>query len=575
MKLDYKKLISALSDVEEQRNIPQEVVLEALKEAMAKAYKKNEELPDIDVEAEINEHKKTIDLFQNYIVVDDVEDSELEMSLEDARKIDKKFQLGDKVRRPVEITTMSRAAATLAKNVMRQKIREAEKLAIYNEYVGQLNEMVYGTVESVKDKFTLVNLGHAIALMLATEEIPNEKLHENQRIKVIIKEVNKEGKGAQVLVSRADAMFVRRLFEAEVPEIFQGIVEIKAIARDAGERTKMAVMTHNPEVDPIGACIGQRGMRIQEITKELKGEKIDVVEWSDDIATMVENALAPAKVEMVVPNEENNSLLVVVDEDQLSLAIGKRGKNARLAVKLIGHKIDIKTRQELIDAGYDYELLLEKVQKRQAELQQIAQEKAHQEELRAIKEADKKRLATLEKLKNENAEEMAQEFFPEEMQEAVDDNLVEEVVHVDEENEENEEFINAKVENKKENIEEEKEEEVKPVEQKKSSKHANLEELASKATYVSVFEKLVDNKTNKPEQKKKWNKKKNDEEEIRINNKELEEQVKKKLASKATTPIYTEEELAEIEAAQQAEEEKEYDFDYDEYEDYYDEEDDK
>ena len=568
MKLDYKKWLAALTDVEEERSIPQSVILEALKEAMAKAYKKNEELPDIDVVAEINEKKKSIDLFQNYVVVTEVEDDELEMSLEQARQLDKNAQVGDTVRRPVEIESMTRAAAMLAKNVMRQKIREAEKEAVYNEYIGQLNEMVFGTIESIKDKFTLVNLGKTTALMLSGEQIPNERLRENQRIKVVITEVNKEGKGAQVLVSRGTAMLVRRLFEAEVPEIFQGVVEIKAIAREAGERTKMAVLSHHPEVDPIGACIGPRGSRVQEIIKELKGEKVDIFEWSEDITSLVQNALSPAEIETVIPNEDG-SLMVIVAEDQLSLAIGKRGKNARLAVKLTNRKIDIKTRAELEEAGVDYEALMEKAKERKEKLQIEAQERARKAALEAAKLAESKRLETLEKLRAENSEELEQEFFPEEMQEVVDDGLVEEVDHIEETSSEVRE---------EEKVEEEIMVEEKPIEtkkeEKKSSKHANLEELANKATYVSVFEKLVDNKAPKQEVKKKWKKKKNEEEEIKVNNKELEEQIKKKLASQNNLPIYTEEELAEIEAQQQAEEEKEYDFDYDEYEDYYNEEDD-
>ena len=568
MKLDYKKWLAALTDVEEERSIPQSVILEALKEAMAKAYKKNEELPDIDVVAEINEKKKSIDLFQNYVVVTEVEDDELEMSLEQACQLDKNAQVGDTVRRPVEIESMTRAAAMLAKNVMRQKIREAEKEAVYNEYIGQLNEMVFGTIESIKDKFTLVNLGKTTALMLSGEQIPNERLRENQRIKVVITEVNKEGKGAQVLVSRGTAMLVRRLFEAEVPEIFQGVVEIKAIAREAGERTKMAVLSHHPEVDPIGACIGPRGSRVQEIIKELKGEKVDIFEWSEDITSLVQNALSPAEIETVIPNEDG-SLMVIVAEDQLSLAIGKRGKNARLAVKLTNRKIDIKTRAELEEAGVDYEALMEKAKERKEKLQIEAQERARKAALEAAKLAESKRLETLEKLRAENSEELEQEFFPEEMQEVVDDGLVEEVDHIEETSSEVRE---------EEKVEEEIMVEEKPIEtkkeEKKSSKHANLEELANKATYVSVFEKLVDNKTPKQEVKKKWKKKKNEEEEIKVNNKELEEQIKKKLASQNNLPIYTGEELAEIEAQQQAEEEKEYDFDYDEYEDYYNEEDD-
>ena len=323
MELNYKEMIKALNAIEDERRIPESVVIEALKEAMCKAYKKDAELSDINVEAEINEKNSTIDIYQIYNVVENVEDDELEMSLEDAREYKEDAVLGDMVRRKVEITTMSRAAATLARNVMRQKIREAEKVAVYNEYIDQLNEMVLGIVESVKDKFTLVNLGKTVAMMPRSAELPGERLVEGQKLRVVITEVNKDTKGSQVLVSRADPMLVKRLFEKEVPEIFQGIVEIKAIAREAGERTKMAVMSHNDEIDPIGACIGQRGNRVQEIIEELHGEKIDIFLWNDDITQLVKNALAPAEVEAVLPGDDDKSLLVIVNEDQLSLAIGK------------------------------------------------------------------------------------------------------------------------------------------------------------------------------------------------------------------------------------------------------------
>lgn len=248
MKLKYKDLIKALTAIEDERNVPESVILEALKEAMSKAYKKDAELSDISVETEINEKKGTIDIYQLYTVVneEDIEDDELEMSLEDARLIDKNAQLGDTVRREVEISTMSRAAATLARNVIRQKIREAEKVAIYDEYIDQKDEMVLGIVESVKDNFVLVNLGKTIAIMKKQGQIPNERLVEGQKLRVVITDVNKESKGSsQVVVSRSAEMLVKRLFEKEVPEIYQGVVEIKAIARDAGERTKMAVVSHN------------------------------------------------------------------------------------------------------------------------------------------------------------------------------------------------------------------------------------------------------------------------------------------------------------------------------------------
>ncbi len=592
MELKYKDMIKALNAVEEERNIPAEVILDALKEAMAKAYKKDAELSDIDVVAEINEKKQTIDLYQKYTVVEEVEDDELEISLEDARELKEDAQLGDVISRPIEITSMSRAAATLAKNVMRQKIREAEKVAVYNEYIDQLHEMVLGIVESVKEKFTLVNLGKTVAMMPHSSAIPDERLTEGQKLRVVITEVNKETKGSQVLVSRADATLVKRLFEKEVPEIFQGIVEIKAIARDAGERTKMAVFSHNPEVDPIGACIGPRGSRVSAIIDELHGEKIDIFQWSDDITELVKNALAPAEVNAVLPGDDEKSLLVVVDPDQLSLAIGKRGKNARLAVKLTNHKIDIKTRSELEEKGYDYDELLQKAEARREELRREAARREIARLEAEARVAEEKRLAAAAKLAAERAargetEAEDEELIPEEMQEVMRDRIRDEIAMKPEEPEEEPaaepeqpkaEEPAAPAEPEEEPAAEEiteepeEEEEETPAEKPAASKrHADLEEMAAKNTYVSVFEKLTDTSKPKQESRPKRKKKKGDEDEYKVRNKDLEEQIKKNLASVDNRPIYTEEELAEIEAAQLEEEEREYDFDYDEYEDYYDE----
>ncbi len=587
MELKYKDMIKALNAVEEERNIPAEVILDALKEAMAKAYKKDAELTDIDVVAEINEKKQTIDLYQNYTVVEEVEDDELEISLEDAKALKPDAVLGDVISRQIEITGMSRAAATLAKNVMRQKIREAEKVAVYNEYIDQLHEMVLGIVESVKEKFTLVNLGKTVAMMPHSAAIPDERLTEGQKLRVVITEVNKETKGSQVLVSRADATLVKRLFEKEVPEIFQGIVEIKAIARDAGERTKMAVVSHNPEVDPVGACIGPRGQRVSVIIDELHGEKIDIFQWSDDITELVKNALAPAEVNAVLPGEDERSLLVVVDPDQLSLAIGKRGKNARLAVKLTNHKIDIKTREELEKLGYDYDELLMKAEARREELRREAARREIERLEAEAKAAEERRLAAAAKLAAERAargEEEAEDedLIPEEMQEVMRDRIRDEIAMKPDESEEEtaaapaEETAPAAVEEpapvSEPEIEEEEAEEETPAEKPAASKrHADLEEMAAKNTYVSVFEKLTETSKPKQAERPKRKKKKNDEDEYKVRNKDLEEQIKKNLAAVDNRPIYSEEELAEIEAAQLEEEEREYDFDYDEYEDYYDE----
>lgn len=596
MELNYKNMLKALALVEDEKNISEEVILDALKEAMAKAYKKNAELQDIDVVAEINEKKKTIDLYQNYTVVasdDDVEDDELEIGLAEAKAYDANAEVGGIIRRPVEMTEMSRAAVSIAKNVLRQKIREAEKVSVYNEYIDKKDDMVLGEVESVKDKFVLVNLGKATALMPRSAQIPNERLREGQQIRVVIKEVNKETKGSQVLVSRADPMLVKRLFEKEVPEIYDGTVEIKAIAREVGDRTKMAVISHNPDVDPIGACIGPKGQRVQRIIEELKGEKIDIFTYSDDLTELVKNALAPASVIAVIPQSDAHNLLVIVEEDQLSLAIGKRGKNARLAVKLINRNIDIKTRRDIEDMGMDYDALIEEAEARREEIRRENLRRENQRKIEEAKAKAEERIAEghrkLEALGGK-AEAEDDDFIPDEMMEGLDDRVYESIdLSTNEEGKEEEPVIQEieevseteeepAVEVVEEDTEEDTEEVFEETMEKKpeSRKHANLEEMAANNTYVSRFEKLAD--TSKPKQDTKFrkkNRKKDEESPYKVSNKELEKALKDKLAANkaAAKPIYTEEELAEIEAQQEAEEEREYDIDYDEYEDFYDEDD--
>lgn len=596
MELNYKNMLKALALVEDEKNISEEVILDALKEAMAKAYKKNAELQDIDVVAEINEKKKTIDLYQNYTVVasdDDVEDDELEIGLAEAKEYDANAEVGGIIRRPVEMTEMSRAAVSIAKNVLRQKIREAEKVSVYNEYIDKKDDMVLGEVESVKDKFVLVNLGKATALMPRSAQIPNERLREGQQIRVVIKEVNKETKGSQVLVSRADPMLVKRLFEKEVPEIYDGTVEIKAIAREVGDRTKMAVISHNPDVDPIGACIGPKGQRVQRIIEELKGEKIDIFTYSDDLTELVKNALAPASVIAVIPQNDAHNLLVIVEEDQLSLAIGKRGKNARLAVKLINRNIDIKTRRDIEDMGMDYDALIEEAEARREEIRRENLRRENQRKIEEAKAKAEERIAEghrkLEALGGK-AEAEDDDFIPDEMMEGLDDRVYESIdLSANEEGKEEEPVIQEieevseieeepAVEVVEEDTEEDTEEVFEETMEKKpeSRKHANLEEMAANNTYVSRFEKLAD--TSKPKQDTKFrkkNRKKDEESPYKVSNKELEKALKDKLAANkaAAKPIYTEEELAEIQAQQEAEEEREYDIDYDEYEDFYDEDD--
>ena len=555
--MNYKDLLRALSSIEDERNISKDIVIDALKEALTKAYRKNVELPDIYVKVDIDETTGKIHLYQQYKVVENVEDEELEISLEDARAINQNAQYDDFIDEEKPIDQLSRASATLARNVMKQKIREAQKSAIYDEYIDQLDEMVLGFIETVEEKFTLVNLGKTIAMMPKGAQIPNERLVEGQKTRVVITAVNKDTKGSQVLVSRADAKLVRRLFEKEVPEIYDGIVEIKAIAREAGERTKMAVYSNNPDVDPIGACIGQRGQRVQTIIDELCGEKIDIFEWSENITDLVKNALAPAEVLAVIPAEDNKGLTVVVDASQLSLAIGKKGKNARLAVKLTGHKIDIKTRQELDDLGVDYIALMREYE--------IVQEKERRERaaaelarLRAEAEAEAQaaREAALAAAKARGEEEI-EEYEPE-----FEDTYVEEVSFIKPEPVKEPEKVEEPVKAEEPvNVEPVKEVEPEPVVKRKAKK---LEKKTDE--YVSKFEKLAE--VNKPAAKADTKKKKKKEEDDhKVRAKELLKDKEYDIR-----PVYSEEELEEIRLREEMELDAQYadDVDYDEYDEYYD-----
>ncbi len=432
---------------------------------------------------------------------------------------------------------------------MKQKIREAEKLVVYEEYCDKVDEMITGTIESVEEKFCVVNIGKTLALMPKNQQIPNEQYREGELIRVIIKEVNKETKGAQVLVSRADATLVKRLFEKEVPEIFQGVIEIKAIAREAGERTKMAVYSHNENVDPIGACIGPRGQRVQVIIDELGGEKIDIFEWSEDVTELIKNALSPADVLAVIPSEERKGgLLVVVPDNQLSLAIGKRGKNARLAVKLTGNKIDIKSETDVDALGIDWKEIAKKQREEFLARQKEAQEAAQQE------------------IFEENAQ-------PQEVISLDDAGVNVHELHNDDYEDEIEDTAEEFVEENNEDVSEEAVEETdleaaaRIAKEKQKLEGINLKE---KQEYVSKFETLAD-ASNKQDTKTsaKPKPKKNEEKEER--RKPTFDLSKKDYEMK---PIYSEEELAEIEREEREMEENDWihdEIDFDEYDKYYEE----
>ncbi len=348
-----KKIIEALDILETTRGIKKEVVIDALKEALEKSYKKNYLCQEANVRVEINPKNFRIQLFEIREVVDDVNDEDLEISIEEARETNPKIQIGDTVETMVSPEVFGRLAANQTKQILRQKIREAEKETLYNEYADKKDEIITGIIDRVEPRFAIINIGKMGALLPVNHQIPNETLREGQTIKVYVTDVENNPKGTHVNVSRTDPKLVKRLFEMQVPEIYEGIVEIKSVSREPGERTKIAVYAKNPDIDPIGACVGTKGVRVKNIVDELHGEMIDIVQYSTDPKVYITNALSPAVVLKVIVNEEDNSALAIVPDNQLSLAIGKRGQNARLAVRLTNWKIDIKSLSKAISEGID------------------------------------------------------------------------------------------------------------------------------------------------------------------------------------------------------------------------------
>ena len=566
--MKLKDFMAAMQAIETDRKLSKEVVVDALQEALAKAFRKHIEIPDALVRVDVNEKSGDIKVYQQRLIVENVEDDELEISLEDAKRVNQELELGGVVEEEVSIADLGRAAVILAKNVMKQKIREAEKLVVYEEYCDKVEEMVMGTIESVEEKFCVVNIGKTLALMPKNQQIPNERYREGEMIRVVITEVNKETKGAQVLVSRGDATLVKRLFEKEVPEIFQGIIEIKAIAREAGERTKMAVYSHNENIDPIGACIGPRGQRVQVIIDELGGEKIDIFEWSEDVTELIKNALSPAEVLAVIPSEERKGgLLVVVPDNQLSLAIGKRGKNARLAVKLTGNKIDIKAETDVDAAGMNWKEIAMKQREEFLARQQEAK-------LAAQMERFEENAQPQDALSLDDAGVSFQEAVTEE---AVSESVVEESsepVEATASTAVEEASVSAPVEEVVEEAQPQEETDLEKAariaREKQKQEGLNLKE---KQEYRSKFETLADASAKQDDKAaakpryKKYDKYEEKEEHRKptfdLNKKDYE-----------MKPIYSEEELAEIEREEREIEESDWihdEIDFDEYDKYYEE----
>ncbi|WMT17974.1 transcription termination factor NusA [Parageobacillus toebii] len=346
------QLLDALADIIREKGISKEVVMEAIEAAIISAYKRNFGQAQ-NVRVDLNTETGTIRVFARKEVVDEVNDPRLEISLEEAQRINPNYQIGDVLELEVTPKDFGRIAAQTAKQVVTQRVREAERSVIYAEFVDREEDIMTGIVQRVDPRFVYVSLGKTEALLPASEQMPNETYKPHDRIKVYITKVEKTTKGPQIFVSRTHPGLLKRLFELEVPEIYDGTVEIKSIAREAGDRSKISVHSDNPEVDPVGACVGPKGQRVQAVVEELNGEKIDIVRWSADPVEFVANALSPAKVLRVIVNEEQKATTVIVPDYQLSLAIGKRGQNARLAAKLTNWKIDIKSESEARELGID------------------------------------------------------------------------------------------------------------------------------------------------------------------------------------------------------------------------------
>ena len=350
------ELLEALNILEQEKNISKETLLEAIENSLVTACKNHFGKSD-NVKVEIDPETCEFKCYQEKTVVEVVEDPIEEISLIDAQMVNGKYSVGDIVRVEVKSKEFGRIATQNAKNVILQKIREEERKVIFDEYNSKEKDVVTGVVQRYVGKNVSINLGKADALLTESEQIKGETFQPTERIKVYILEVKSTSKGPKILVSRTHPELVKRLFESEVTEVKEGIVEIKSISREAGSRTKIAVWSNDPDVDPVGACVGMNGARVNAIVNELRGEKIDIITWDENPAILIQNALSPAKVISVIADADEKSSKVVVPDYQLSLAIGKEGQNARLAARLTGFKIDIKSETQARESGdfFDYD----------------------------------------------------------------------------------------------------------------------------------------------------------------------------------------------------------------------------
>ena len=384
--VDSSELIIALDELEKEKGIKKEYVLESIEAALVTAYKRNFDVNSDNVKITLNKETGETHVYEELEVVENVEDDKTQISLEDARKLDSKLEIGDTVHKELMPKNFGRIAAQTAKQVIVQRIREASREIIFNEFSEKKGEIVSGLVQKVDKNIVVLDLGKIEGIMPLKEQIPTETYHVNQKLRACVASVEKGIKGStQIIVSRANNDFLRKLFELEIPEIYEGLIEIKSVSRDPGKRCKVAVYSPNENIDPVGSCVGQKGIRIQNIINELNGEKIDVIEWHEDPSTFIAEALLPAKVMAVDVREEEKFAQVIVPDDQLSLAIGKSGQNARLAAKLTNWKIDIKSESQFRE-------LLKKMQEEGNEQEKVTEAqneaKTEVEEIGNVSEAE-------------------------------------------------------------------------------------------------------------------------------------------------------------------------------------------
>lgn len=433
--MSSNELLLATEYLEKEKKIPREVLIDAIEAALITAYKKNYEAAR-NVRVELNMDEGTFKVIARKEVVDDVFDDREEVDISTALEKNPAYEIGDIYEEDVTPKDFGRVGAQAAKQAVMQRLRDAEREILYDEFIDKEEDIVTGIIDRVDHRYVYVNLGRTEAVLSEAERSPNESYIPNERIKVYVNKVEQTTKGPQIYVSRSHPGLLKRLFEQEVPEIYDGTVVIKSVAREAGDRSKISVYSDNPDIDAVSACVGSKGVRVEAIVEELGGEKIDIVQWNEDPKVFVKNALSPSQVLEVIVDETNQSTTVIVPDYQLSLAIGKRGQNARLAAKLTGWKIDIKSESDAREAGIYPVPEVEETDEEPAEdlteevvINQVDEEPDVEAEAAAeIEEAEATEEADTEELEDEAA---ASEIEEAEAEESAEEEAIEETFEKD------------------------------------------------------------------------------------------------------------------------------------------------